>query len=300
VNTFKLYGRTFREEAGDDGGEAGGGSADTGDETVTNPFSSLPDTWRTDLVTAAGIEGDDATALTNQLERVTDLGGLLGNYKSMQEKIRSGEISSGLPENPTEEQLTAWREANNVPLEATGYSLEGIEFSDDQKEIFSAVMEASHGQNISQDALQAQISTFMSAQEKIVERQQQQDSIDAQQAAATLKEAWGGDYQTNINMVDALLARLPEDARESLKGARLADGRGVMNSPELLEFFAQQAREIMPGATVVPGAENQVTAIADEIKQIQQTMVDDPDKYWKDPAMQDRLEKLLEAQERMG
>jgi hypothetical protein len=67
----------------------------------------------------------------------------------------------------------------------------------------------------------------------------------------------------------------------------------------VLKALASIAREIDPGATVVPGAANHGAAIASELEQIQKTMRDEPQKYWKDTKMQARFGELLAVQEKM-
>jgi len=291
-------------EGGDGGGPDpsvtdGGGGVSGGDGGAgSNPFAKLPETWRGDLVTAAGFEGDDAAPLSNMLERVGDLKGLLGNYKSMTDKIRSGEISSGLPENPTDEQLSAYREANGVPTEPKGYTVpEGVELTEYETEIFNEVFGASHNHNLSDAAVQDQIRSYKAAQERVQERQLQQDGVDAQQGVQVLKEAWGPEYQTNINMVEGFLTQLPESVRDSFKGARMADGRGVLNSPEVMQFLSDTARKINPAGAVVPNSNNPVQSVNDEIKKIENMMREKPQEYWADKDMQNRLQQLYTAQE---
>ena len=266
----------------------------------TNIFGQLPETWRTDMVQAAGFQGDDATSLTNLLERTTDLNGFLGNYKSMQDKIRKGEVSTGLPEDPTDEQLAAYREANGIPAEADKYDLDGFGLGDEEAEIFKAVAEASHGGLVPNDVLRSQVEAYQKASEAVAERRAAQDNVDAQQGAQALKEAWGNDYARNLNMVEGLLAQIPEGIRDKFKEARLSDGRGILNSPEMMQFLASVQAKVDPAAAVVPGSSNPMKTIKDEIASIHKTMSDDPDTYWKDKGMQDRLEQLYEAEERLN
>ena len=267
-----------------------------------NYFGSVPDTWRNDLVTQLGFEGEEADKRMGQLERIPDINTFAKNYFEGQDKIRKGELSNGLPENPTDEQLADWREANGVPAAAKEYQVEydqGLEVTDDQKEVFSAVYDAAFEGNVNNDTMGSMLNAAVKAQAQIQERREAQDSVDAQQGQAALREAWGGDYQANINRVDALLSRIPEEIRDDFKGARMADGRGVLNTPGVMEFLASMSREVDPAGSVVPNASNPVQAVEDEIKQIETTMRDDPDKYWGDRAMQQRLEDLYEAQERI-
>lgn len=267
----------------------------------SNWFDSTPDTWRQDMIAKAGYEGDDAGSVANLLERVTDPGALLKNYREAQLKISKGEISTGLPENATEEQITAYREANGIPPAADKYELqmpEGVQLNDDMRDIFKAAFEPALNGNVSNSVMNEMVAATAQAQQQLVERQQQQDGIDVQQATTVLKENWQGDYQTNLNMVDGLMNQLPEAVRDSFRQSRMADGRGMMNTPEVMQFFADMARKLNPSGTVVPGANNPVQAINDEIASLEARM-GEPD-WHKDTAANNRLMQLYEAQERMN
>lgn len=266
----------------------------------TNWFDSAPETWRQDWVSKAGYDGDEAKTVSGMLDRVTDPGALLKNYTAAQEKIRKGQVSNGLPDDPSDEQLTAWREANGVPGSAEDYQLtlkDGLALSDNENEIFKDVFSAAHSKNISNEAMNELANSFKVSQARIIERQMAQDGIDSQQGAQVLKEAWQGDYQTNINMVSGLLNQLPESVRDVFKESRLADGRGMMNSPEVMHFFADIARKVNPAGTVVPNANNPTQAISDEIKALEARMGDR--EWFKDKAAQNRYQQLVTARQQM-
>jgi len=105
--------RLMAEEPGD-GGSAGGGDTPppatppantpsasdggSGDTPPANYFEAMPDDWRNQLA------GDNDKHL-KMLERVSDMPTFLNNYVSAQDKIRSGQLSSGLPAEPTPEQF---------------------------------------------------------------------------------------------------------------------------------------------------------------------------------------------------
>ena len=271
------------------------------DNTPANYFGSVPDSWRTDLVAHAGLEGDEAKAFSNVLERVTDFGAFAKNYKQMQDKIRAGELSSGLPENPTDEQLAAWREANGVPQDGKGYELnlaEGVELDPDQQEIFAGVYDAAAGLNINNDQMSGIVNAYKQVEQQIIEKQQAQDGVDQQMGVQMLKENWGADYQTNINLIDAKLNLLPESVRDTFKSARLADGRALLNSPEVMMFLAETFRQADPAATVVPGDANPSKTIQQEIAALEARM--GTPEWYKDNGAQQRYIELVEARNRMA
>ena len=275
---------------------------DTGAAPPSNYFQSMPEdtNWRTDLVSLAGFEGEEATKRTGQLERVLDIGSLTKNYFNAQDRIRTGEISSGLPDNPSDEQLSEWRVANNVPATPDAYDValeDGLVMGDDDLRILEGVNQVAHALNVPSDTMSALANAMMKGRELEEESLGQQDGVQTQQAVQQLKTAWGQDFQTNINVVEGLIAQLPESIRDEFKQARLPDGRAVFNSPEMMVFFADTARKLNPAATVVPNSNNPTQAISDEIEKLESRMGDD--EWFRDAAAQTRLQELYTAREAM-
>ena len=267
-----------------------------------NYFQSMPEdtNWRTDLVSLAGFEGDEAAKRTGQLERVLDIGSLTKNYFNAQDRIRTGDISSGLPDNPSDEQLSEWRVANNVPATPDAYDValeDGLVMGDNDLRILEGVNQVAHALNVPSDTMSALANAMMKGRELEEESLGQQDGVQTQQAVQQLKTAWGQDFQTNINVVEGLIAQLPESIRDEFKQARLPDGRAVFNSPEMMVFFADTARKLNPAATVVPNSNNPTQAISDEIEKLESRMGDD--EWFRDAAAQTRLQELYTAREAM-
>ena len=286
---------------GGGGGDAGdGGLPATGGEGAPNPFATPTEGWRQQLIETAGFEGDDVTRVGGMLERVSDFGSLVKNYVNAQDKIRKGELSNGLPENATPEQLSDWRTANGVPATAEDYQInlgDGVVIGDDDQAILDEVFKVGHDANVSNEVMSNLVSTFLAGREALADVSQQQDGIQQQQATSALKEAWGSDYQTNINMVTGFVNGLPESVREDFMNARLPDGRALFNSPEAMVFFADTARKLNPAGTVVPNSNNPVQSINDEIKALESRM--GTPEWSKDTSAQQRLMSLYDAQSQM-
>lgn len=267
-------------------------------EQPANYFGTVPDTWRTDLVAHSGLDGDDAKAFSNVLDRVSDFKSFATNYRDMQTKIRSGELSTGLPENPSEEQLAEWREANGVPADPNGYDLGDVSLDDDAKEIFGEVFGQAQNLNVNNDQMKGIVEAYRAAENKIIERQQAQDNIDKQQGDKLLKATWGSDYQANINLIDGHLNHLPEAVRDGFRGARMADGRGILNTPEVMNWMADLIRKADPAGTVVPGDPNPHKTIDQELAQLKSRM--GTDEWFKDESAQARYRELLQAKQRLS
>ena len=304
MNIFNTYPKY--EEAGADGGD-GGSDAGTGDASgdggdagaQANWYDSAPETWRTDLITKAGYEGEDAVKVGNMLERSNDPASFLKSAVSAQDMIRKGELSSGLPDNPSEEQLNDWRSANGVPLEPS-YELslgDGVTLSESEQGIFDEVFKSAHAGNVNTDTMNQMAVSFKQAQQVQEDKRLAQDGIDSQQGVEVLKKAWGGEFDANMNRANARLNALPDAVRESLVGGRMGDGKGMMNSPEVLEWLSGMERQINPAGTVVPNAANPVQAIKDELASLKEKI--GTEEWFKDQDSQDRYQQLLEAQGRM-
>lgn len=255
---------------------------------------AFPEDWRTQLA-----NGDEKRL--KQLERITDVNKFAESYFNAQDKIRSGETSTGLPENPTDEQLAAYREANNIPEKASDYSLaldEGLVLGEDDQRIMDSVYEVAHAANVPGSVLSELTNAMMAGREEEAHAVQQQHGLDAQTATRQLKEAWGHDFEMNKGLVKSMLNGLPEAVRDEFASARLANGKAVFNSPEMMNFFADAARAMNPSATVVPaGTSNPLQAIETRLAELT-NMMGEPDWHSNQNAQKEYM-NLLDAQKRM-
>ena len=272
-------------------------------DPVDAPFyNSMPEDWRNQAITGAGLEGDDATAALNMLGTVKDFPSLIKNYTNAQKKIAQGEVASGLPENPTDEQLSKWREANGVPLEADKYELdlgEGVVLTPQDQAVLDGLMPVAHSKNISTEAFQELSKSFFESRAAEASQRQQQDNLDAQATTRALQAEWGADMEVNKNIIAGALAQLPEEVRSQVANARLPDGKGLLNSPEALNWLVDMARKANPTAALVPSGSGNIATMNGRIEQIDKMMREDPQAYYKDEAIQAEYRQLLEAQEQV-
>ena len=323
MNNKWLHSRPYRDAAGADGdgdgdtsgaegnvdnggdGDAGNGDAgvdgDTGtgnDDAGTDNqpfFASLPDDWRDQLA------GEDKGRL-NDLSRYTSLDKFIDSAFEAKTAIRKGETSNGLPDDPTDEQLAAWREANGVPATADDYKLdlgEGAEMSEMQQQVMTAVQKVAHEHNISNEALSALARANMAGQEAQFEAMQAQDGLDKMETEKLLRENWKGEYDMNFGAATALLNRLPENIRDEVLEGRTASGKALMNTPEFVQFLTDVALENNPGYTLPGGGENQYAA-ADEIIAKVQAIFDEGRQqkdYFRNPELQRQYQQAISIKE---
>lgn len=319
---MKRFNQIYRNELDGDGGDLGGGDSGASDDagagasgeagasddgsdgssTPANYFGeAMPATWRNDLLSKAGYaEGDDFDKALKQLDRHADIGSVIKSGFEAQSKIRSGEISNGLPEDPSDDQVAAYREANGVPATAEDYELaldDGLVLGEADEAIMGGIYEIAHADNISSETMSKMTNAMLLGRQAEEDARTSQDGVDKQMTNQQLKEAWGGDTDTNVNMVKGLVSQLPESVREAFSNARLPDGKAIFNSPEVMVAMAEWARKINPSATVVPNSANPMQTMNDEIKKLE-GMMGSPE-WHKDTDSQKRYMDLLNARDGM-
>lgn len=303
-------GRVYRnDDPADDGGTPPPADppAPNDDHAPNDPpapfYDALPDDWRTQVVGSMGIEDEaEREKAENMLNRVTDFKSFAKNYVEAQQKIRSGlkDDSGQLPEGATEEQVKEWREANGVPESPEAYELaldDGLVLGDDDKRIMGEVFKDAHSMNLSTDQMSKLTNSMMRARQTEEQAMVQQDGIDTQTTERQLRDAWGQDYETNINAIKGFASKLPESIRDDFLSARLANGQALFANAEASMFFADMARQLDPAGTVVPNSNNPVQSINDEITKLESQM--GTDAWYKDNASQKRYQDLVTARDRM-
>lgn len=283
--------------------EAQQGEADAGAESPKPFYTDLPEDWRKQSILATGMTEDDKgfEKRMKQLERVSDYGVLAKNYFEAQDKIRKGEISNGLPEDATPEQLTAYREAHGIPESPDAYKLaldEGLVLGESDERIMGSVYEIAHGKNIDAETMSEMTNAVLKSRQAEAQARIDQDGVDKLTSDKILRDTWNHDTETNKNLVIGLVNQLPETIREPFMSARLPDGRAAFNSPELIVAMADWAAKINPSATVVPNSNNPMQTINDEIAALEGKM--GTDEWYKDTEAQSRYQKLITAKENMG
>lgn len=312
--------RGYCNELSTEGGDGGGGKAtevtadatapaittettpqpstlNTADKVAPAVVAEFPEDWRDKLA------GDDQK-YRKQLERYASPQALAKAHKELQSKVSSGELlkAAKLPENPTAEELSAWRKDNDVPEKAADYLSgmpSGVIIGDEDKERVSSFIETMHGKNVSKDVVQAAIEWNQNKIE--TERQEIYDrNADLQeQTEEALRAEWGPEFKRNINLVNGVIATLPEAARDVFAGAKALDGTALFNNPDIMRWMVDMARKVNPVGTVVTGATN-ISAVDSELEQIENVMKDNRSSYNKDTKMQERYMQLLEAKERFN
>lgn len=275
-------------------GEGGGASA-AGNKGAEEQ-SYWPKDWRQRWAK------DDSKRL-NVLSRYASPEAAFDAMVAAQDKIRSGEHKRPPGKDATPEQLAEWRKDHGIPESHDKYDLKfdsGLVVGKEDQPVVDEFLKRAHATNMSNDNVKATIEWYYDEVKRQADARQQQDVAQAKDTEDVLRQEWGGEYRGNLNMITSLLTQFPETVRDAIKAARLPDGRGLFNDPDVLRGFAAMAREVNPAATLVPGGSGDVQSIDTEIAKIEKVMTTNRRAYNKDEAMQARYRQLLEAREKLG
>ena len=264
--------------------------------TPTPPVQTWPDGWRSLLA------GDDQKAL-GQLDRFADPKAVWHSYKELQTRLSSGQVKQALPDNPSPEQLAAYRKENGIPDAPEGYELtldNGLTIGERDKPIVDHILAAAYEGNVPVAAVNKLVNAYYQAQEQLAADAAEEQAVIQQESQETLRAQWGGEYITNMQVLKNMLSGLPDSIGDELLTAKLNDGSLLGNNAKAISALVNLARELNPIPTMVPGAiGNQVQSIDTEIKTIEETMKKDYHGYQRNVDMKKRYYDLLGARDKL-
>lgn len=266
------------------------------------PAQLWRDDWRQNIAKELGMDSDEK--FLKQLERFTTPAAVTKSWLSANQQIRSGELRKALSENPSEDELKAYRAENGVPESADKYDFslpDGTVFGEEDKANLKGFAEAAYAQNMNQAQLQSVLGWYQGQMKAQEQQQEEFDSTYAKDAEDTLRAEWGGEYRSNVNAVAGVLSALPEGVRGQLEHARLPDGSKLGNNPDFLRFMAGIARELNPASTILPSSSKDVGKdIASMKAEIKAMMRDRKSAYYTDGgATREKYNELLQAEEKL-
>lgn len=269
-------------------------AADTPEEPETAEVE-WPEDWREKLAK------DDAKAL-NRLKRFASPENLVRTLMEQDRKISSGEYKKGLGDNPSEEEIAAYRKANGIPEEATaeGYGVdfpENFEASDADKAELGEFLKAMHDQNASPAVVKSAWDTYLGMREKA-----EQDAYDVAQQRTQdykveLKTEYGKDYDRNTRIGDNFLASQLGENASDLTGLTLADGTKLGDNPNFVRFIVNAGLNAADDEAVATAELDGGQSIEDAYKTAMDLKFTDPKKYHSDEHQQ-KLMRLAAARSR--
>ena len=291
------------DEAGGDGGEGGGSHQLSNDDG--GGAGKWADGWRDQFVESMGELDDEGKA--KELEIVGRFQSPGDVYKSMREaqiKISQGGNSAPvLPDNPTDDDIKAYREALGVPQKHDAY-FEGL--GDDAiaeadkgmfEDFFEHVLHKNHlPASVAADAA----SWWKDMQQSMEEVRGEADNEIKAQTEDHLRGEWGRDYRTNVGILNNFVAKLPESIREGFQNARLPDGTPIMYHPDLVKALVGIENEINPASHITPAGGDPGANVEERIAEIQKQMKTNRHAYNKDEKMQAEYRDLLTLRDKLA
>tara|TARA_R110002074_G_C12558458_1_gene667622 strand:- start:19596 stop:20540 length:945 start_codon:yes stop_codon:yes gene_type:complete len=269
-----------------------GGEAD--EKPVIAP-ADWPEDWRQKMV------GDDEKLL-KRFARYGSPKDLANALVNAQNKISSGELKAGKPADASPEQLAEWRKANGIPDTPDKYDLtlpDGLVIGEADKPLVGEVLAAAHAADASPEVVKAVVAAYYKTQDAQAAKQADSDANQREETMVALRQEWGNEYTRNVNIVNGYLGSLPDGLGGKIAGSRGPDGLPLGNDPAMARWLAGLAREANPLASVISGAGDKSSLLADEIASFKTKMGDKSSDYWKGPNAeknQARYRELLEAE----
>lgn len=283
-------GATAGATAPTDGGAAAGKAATalTLDPAAAAATVATAPDWR------AQVSGGDES-IAKLAGRYADLGALGKALKEAHLTISKG-VKQPLKEGASEEEVKAYRTELGIPEKPEGYFEklpQGLVIGEEDKPMFTEWATEMHKQNAPPALIAQTVKWFYGMQEQQLANAEALDRQHQSESTIALKTAWGPEYSENINLVKSMLGGLKPETAALFQDATLPDGRRLANSPEIMQWLAQSARQINPLAIIPgPGAGDEGKTLEDRINAIEATM--GTPAYIKDEKKQAELRALYD------
>lgn len=268
--------------------ETGGDTTKT--ETTTEKTETAAPDWR------ARLAGDDEFLL-KKLARFPDEKTAWKSYRSLEQKLSSGEYVRPLAENATPEEKATWRKENGLPEKADEYVEKlalpsGLVIGEAEKPVVAELAAVAHESNLDPKAFNGLVAKYYEIQDKQRQAQEDADVAFKLESEDVLRKDWQGpDFRRNLTAVSNLMATWPEGLAASILAGRDPNGRKLGDNPAFIRQLAVIATELNPAATLVPaGTTDPAKSVDGRLNEIRELRRNKPDEY-------NANSKKLEAEE---
>jgi hypothetical protein len=241
-------------------------------QTKTPP-ANWSDNWRETALKEAGLDGDEAAK--NLVNRYTSPSAAVKALVELNKLKSAGGIKQPFPKDNPDAQAR-WRQENGIPETPEKYDLsmpDGLVIGEADRPLVDEYLKVAHTNNIHPDVVKSTLGWYMGQQTKLLQDMQKMDSEFAKKSENELRQEWGGNYDTHLTELSNFYSSaFPKDVAEQIENARMPDGTRFGNNPNVVRAFLSLAREVNPGATVVPGASNAMSSIDSEMATIERKM----------------------------
>lgn len=256
--------------------------------------AAWPEDWRDKL------SGGDEK-LKNLLARYTSPDAMAKAFKEARDAIAkkpSKEEVADLPENPTDEQLAAYRKAKGIPEKPEDYEFEipeGKELSDSEYDILMDFAKEMHGKHVSKDMVKA-ISSWFLGYEDVVAQKQADAAFQARTTTEEkLRAEWGGDYKANINLMSNVLQEHLGTQTGEFLSMTMLDGTKLGDNETFIRLMADMSRKIGGSTAELYTSDVATTGQSLEARKAELMKLmnsSDPierKKYWSQPVQEEML-----------
>lgn len=251
--------------------------------------AAWPEDWRDQL---AG--GDDK--LKNLLSRYTAPDAFAKAFKELRAAYDSRkpakDEAGDLPENPTDEQLAAYRKAKGVPEKPEDYEFEvpeGKELSDSEYEILMDFAKTMHGKNMPASTVKEISSWFLEYEDVIAQKRADAAYQARMDTEEKLRAEWGPDYKANVNLMSNVLQEHLGSKASDFLSAQLTDGTRIGDNEVFIRLMAELARKVGGSTAELYTTDVHTAGTSLEARKAElMKLMNDPNpierkKYWSEP-----------------
>lgn len=202
--------------------------------------------WRDDWREALA-NGDDK-ALT-RLKRFASPENVFKSWADVTKQKESGLLKiAALPDNPSEEDIAAYRKSWGVPDKPEGYDIkvpDGLDFGDADKKSLDGFVSDMHAANVPKAIVQKVADSYFK-----IRAQEEQALYDSAIEKTTnqrveIKTEYGRDYDRNVKLANAdLVQMLGAENAQRLAAITQDDGTKLGDNPLFVKYIVQSAMRV--------------------------------------------------------
>ncbi|MGA0595610.1 hypothetical protein [Enterovirga sp. CN4-39] len=253
----------------------GGAGSDAAPEGLDGGDGGSPaeaawrDDWRDRLV-----EKLPAAEREKELARLKRFASPENVYKSLRElerKQSTGALKAALPENPSPEEVAAYRKANGIPDNPDGYGLafpETIQADDGLKSDLAGFQKHMHDANVPPSAVKPAFDYFMKMTQDAAQRRHEAAKEAKVNNLVELRSEYGKDFKANVSAANGFIAKYAGEKAPDLVGLQLADGTVLGDHPEFIRFAVNAGLELAEDGAIETGGGASGGSMLDRYKTI--------------------------------
>jgi hypothetical protein len=254
--------------------------------------------WRDDWREALASGDDKALA---RLKRFQSPENVFKSWAELDRKLATGELKGKLPDNPTPDDITAYRKANDIPDKAEDYGIEiseTLQMLDPEKESVNLFLKEMHDAHTPKAYVKRAWDSYVKVREAELQQIYEGAHRRTIENIATLKAEWGREYDRNMRLGnDDLLQTLgSEDAARNLANKTFVDGTKLADDPDFRRYITAKALATTDedGLLVMSDSVTNGMSLDDAYNAAINLKFTDPTKYHSE-AHQKRLMQLANA-----